>query len=206
MSNKVKQTTRKFYNKWTYKISFHKKGLAVLRWRPLEDAIEYAEDEEIKNLFISLSGIDATKFCKRCETNILDIYTNDDTIFNSLYNNHRQIIKQAFAPKKGSEELLLEDKHVILAKKLPHDRYQYKVYLQPHKITSPEEKSNFIDWLSTQEPRVNITKTVKEWFYKTNWNWDRRYMYVEDDKTLLLIKLKNSQALGTIYSFKVSDK
>ncbi len=206
MSNKVKQTTRKFYNKWTYKLSFSKKGLAVLRWKPIEDAIESTDDQDIKSLFTSLSKIEPEKYCKRCESSILDIYTNDESVFSSLYEKHQSILKQAFAPKKGSEDLLLDEKHVILAKKLPHDRYQYKVFLQPHKISSQEEKNNFINWLSTQEPRVNVTETVKEWFYKTSWNWDRRYMYVEDDKTLLLIKLKNSQALGTIYTYKVSDK
>jgi len=206
MPNKVKQTTRKFYNKWTYKVSVVKKGVSTLRWQNYEDAIDAADDKDLKELFVTLSTLDADKFCKRIETHTLDIYTTEESIFDLLNAKHSNIIKSAFAPLAESKDLLLKDKHVILAKKLPHDRYRYKVFLQPHKIKEVDEKYNFIKWLGTQEPRVNITETVKEWFYKTHWNWDRRYMYVEDDQTLLLIKLKNSEALGTIYTFHVSDK
>jgi hypothetical protein len=204
MSQKIKQTTRKFYNKWTYKISIKKKGVTALRYKTFERAIDDENDKDLKEVFKSLSLLDLSSYCKRIEIDILDIYTNEKSIFENFYNNHSTLIKNAFAPADSTEDLL-SDKHVIIAKKLPHDRYKYKVFLQPHKL-SVDERANFISWIGTQEPRVNITKTVKEWFYKTNWNWDRRYMYVEDDQTLLMIKLKNSQALGTVYTFQISDK
>jgi hypothetical protein len=205
MSTKIKQTTRKFYNKWTYKISIKKRGVTALRYKTFEDAIDDEDDKDLKKVFKTLSSLDSSQYCKRIEVDVLDIYTNDKSIFDNIYNNHNKLVKGAFAPNDSLDDLLSE-KNVILAKKLPHDRYRYKVFLQPHRITSLEEKTSFINWLGTQEPRVNISTTVKEWFYKTRWNWDRRYMYVEDDQTLLLIKLKNSQALGTIYTFRISDK
>lgn len=205
MLNKVKQTTRKFYNKWNYKISIRQKGVSLLRYRTPVEASAEAKTEDLKNIFISLSTIDQSLYCKRIENDILDIYTNDKSIFDMLCQKHSILVKNAFAPAEGIEDLL-SDSHSIIVKKLPHDRYRYKVFLQPHKITDMQEKTNFINWLSTQGSRINITETVKTWFYKTHWNWDRRYMYVEDDKTLLLLKLKNAAALGTVYTFRVSDK
>lgn len=205
MLNKLKQTTRKFYNKWNYKISIRQKGVSLLRYRTPIEASDETKIEDLKNVFISLSTIDQSLYCKRIENDILDIYTNDKSIFDMLCQKHSILVKNAFAPAEGIEDLL-SDSHSVVVKKLPHDRYRYKVFLQPHKIADMQEKINFINWLSTQGPRINITETVKNWFYKTHWNWDRRYMYVEDDKTLLLLKLKNAAALGTVYTFRVSDK
>jgi len=205
MSNKVKQTTRKFYNKWNYKISMLQKGVSSLRYRTPIEAADEAEHPDLKSVCLSLSTLDQSAYCKRIENHILDIYTNDKFIFDLLHQRHSNIIRTAFAPAEGIEDLL-SDSHSVVVKKLPHNRYRYKVFLQPHKIADAQEKHRFIDWLDTQGSRVNITETVKQWFYKTHWNWDRRYMYVEDDQTLLLLKLKNADALGTVYTFRISDK
>jgi hypothetical protein len=203
MSKKIKQTTRKFYNKWSYKVSFNLKGISALRSLTFEEVSQKSVSEEVRLFVTELAKLDPALYSKRLESQIIDIYTNDIGIFQNLHDKFNSSLRHAFAP---SGQDLIDDGNIIVAKKLPHDRYQFKVFLQPHKITNPEEKLNFINWLGTQEPRVNITKTVKNWFYKTHWNWDRRYMYVEDEKTLLLIKLKCSEAMGTIYSYQVSDK
>jgi hypothetical protein len=203
MSKKIKQTTRKFYNKWSYKVSFNLKGITALRVLSFEEVSQKSISEDLRLFVEELAKLDTSLYSKRLENQIIDIYTNDAVIFQNLHDKFNHCVRHAFAPS-GQE--LIADGNFIVAKKLPHDRYQYKVFLQPHKISNPEEKLNFLNWLDTQVPRVSITKTVKTWFYKTHWNWDRRYMYVEDEKTLLLIKLKCSEAMGTIYSYQVSDK
>ena len=57
-----------------------------------------------------------------------------------------------------------------------------------------------------QGGRILISPIVKDWFIKTEYNWDRRYVLVEDSQTLLLLKLRNSEALGRIYDYVISDK
>jgi hypothetical protein len=161
--------------------------------------------EDVAKFAAELSKLDPKDYAKRIETNVLDIYTNDADIFNHFYNEFNSLVRLAFKPHP---ELINDDVngHTVLVKKLPHDRYKFKVFLQPHKISSQEEKQNYISWLEKQEPKINVTDTVKDWFYKTHWNWDRRYMYVEDEQMLLMLKLKNPEALGTIYTFAISDK
>jgi hypothetical protein len=202
MSKKIKQTTRKFYNKWSYKVSFNLKGISALRVLSCQEVAAKSVSEDVRSFALELDKVDTSKYCKRLESQIIDIYTNDAEIFQHFYDKFNHCVRHAFSP--GVDPI--GDGNIIVAKKLPHDRYQYKVFLQPHKIENPDEKRNFLTWLDTQGSRVNITKTVKNWFYKTNWNWDRRYMYVEDDKTLLMLKLKCSAALGTVYSYRISDK
>jgi len=201
---KIKQTIRKFYNKWNYKISLDIKGGGVFRiYDPSDILLMNDKSPEIHLLAQEISQIDKSLISKRIESKIFDIYTNDEKIFNRLLEVFENCVRQAYAP---SSDFPLDDARVVIAKKLPHNRYQYKVFLQPHKISSKDEKVNFLKWLDTQKPRINITDTVKQWFIITSWNWDRRYMYVEDEKTLLLLKLKNPEPIGTIYTFRVSDK
>jgi hypothetical protein len=41
---------------------------------------------------------------------------------------------------------------------------------------------------------------------KTEWNWDRRYVLVEDEGTLLMLKLRNPEVMGSVYNYVLSDK
>lgn len=205
MPAKIKQTTRKFYSKWNYKLSFFIKGLGSLRSTDLSTLLKRSKNKELTTFLEHIQGLDSNDYAKRLENNTMDIYTNNEKIFDDLLSQFQDYVRLAFAPA-ADFEVSIKDNHCILAKKLPHDRYQYKVFLQPHRIASAEDRKKYINWLETQQPRINITDTVKNWFYKTNWNWDRRYMYVENDQTLLMLKLKNPEALGTIYSFVISDK
>lgn len=202
MQKPIKQTTKKFYNKWLYKLSFTIGGISTLRYRSLEEAMNTSSKPDIVTFTAILSGFDEALYFKRIESSIIDIYTNDKTMFDVLYDRCHSLVRLAYAPS----ETITIDSNTVIAKKLPHDRYRYKVFLQPHKIESKDEKQKYLDWLDTQKPRINITDTVKTWFYKTSWNWDRRYMYVEDEQTLLMLKLRSPQALGTVYSYTISDK
>jgi hypothetical protein len=205
MSNKVKQTTRKFYNKWTHKLSFVIKGISVIRTRSLDDAAVCAKGADICSFAKELSNFDPTHYAKRIESNTIDIYTNDPLMFVRLYTRFKDMVRLAFEPHPDLNDTDISG-HTVLVKKLPHDLYRFKVFLQPHKVTSQEDKKKYINWLETQSPKIRISDTVKNWFHKTHWNWDRRYMYVEDEQMLLMLKLKNPEALGTVYTFVVSDK
>jgi hypothetical protein len=202
MSIKIKKTTRKFYNKWNYKLSFSIKHARDLSYRSLDYLLNHP-NPTISLISKDLANYNSNIYARRTESNLLDLYTNDESFFNYFLENYKETIRLVVSPDNKDS---LNQSHVILAKKLPYDKYLYKVYLQPHRIHSEDEKQRYLDWLETQKPRVNFTNTVKDWFYKTNWNWDRRYMYVEDEKTLLLLKLKKPEALGTVYTFVISDK
>jgi len=203
---KIKSTTCKFYNKWNLKISFIHKETSLFRKLSFDEIETSKQSSEFaKKLVKFLKPYDQSSYIKRIENKILDIYTNDLEMFESLLNDFEEHIRIAYKPDNNNEQLL-SNPYTIVAKNFPHKKYQFKVFLQPHKITNKEEKLRYIDWLDTQETRVKITEPVKKWFYKTQWNWDRRYMYVEDEKTLFLLKLRMPEALGTVYNYVLSDK
>ncbi len=226
--SKTKITNRKFYNKWLYKISLIVVGGGMFRVRTLDDIKEfclqtdiddktnssgynlnakaYNNREIILELTEFLLGQDSSLWSKRIQTNQIDFYTNDVNFYESLSKKFDSIMLHRFEPGLESKDLL-DQPQTIVTKKLPHNKYNFKVYLLPHKLKGDKEaKKKYVDWLKSQSPRITCTKAVENWFIKTDWNWDRRYVLVEDERTLLMLKLRNSEAVGRVYNYVISDK
>jgi len=198
-------TKRKFYNKWSYKISLQIKHCAKLRTKSLEEIIQNDTDGILVKFCNHIIIFSKQDYATRIERDVLDFYTNSNDIFNSTVEKFSAIVKRISTPHPGTENLL-EDAKSIICNKLPHGKYRFKVFLQPHKFSSLEDKTRYLGWLDTQYPRIGISEKVKAWFMVTNWNWDRRYIWVEDSATLLLLKMRNVEAIGSTYNYVLSDK
>lgn len=220
---KAKQTRRKFYGKWLYKVTIDLGSASIFRSHSLDDIIAFCDCSSEHYTYYSDKGravpfktiirkvaaflIDQPGdiWGKRIESDQIDLYTNSKTFYNDAIEKFQDTIIHRFEPAEGSEESL-ESTQTIIVKKLPHNRYNYRVYLLPHKMSfDTEGKEKFISWLEQQE-RITCTPSIKDWFIKTNWNWDRRYVLVEDEQSLLMMKLRNSEVVGKVYKFIVSDK
>ena len=224
---KPKETKRKFYNKWIYKVTVKSPGVSMFRMKTFEEIIDFCYSSEpertdtywsriyrsywhhrvsLLNLTKFLMPVDNSIYTKRIEKDCIDLYTNDSAFYNSICDNFSDLIVQKFEPVVDNLNLLDNEKTVI-CKKLPHDKYKYKVFLRPHKMKNDvPNKQHYLKWLDTQSDRVLITEAVKRWFIETDWNWDRRYMYVEDKPTLLMLSLRNSEVLGQVYEYVKADK
>jgi hypothetical protein len=221
---KTLKTNRKFYNKWIYKVSLNVKGSGIFRTHSLDDIKEFCSGEttdqapyslhtrawnnreQILELANFLIGQHDTVWAKRIENTLVDFYTNDYCFYQTLSENFESVMTHRFEPSEASAELL-EKPQTIVAAKLPHNKYHYRVYLLPHKLAGDKEsKKKYVDWLKSQTPRITCTPAVEKWFIKTDWNWDRRYVLVEDEHTLLMLKLRNSEVVGRVYNYVISDK
>lgn len=218
-----KTTNKKFYGKWLYKTTLRLKGISLLRSAPtLNDYFKLKnankkwfsrslkDVESNENEFIDFcnftESLDKSTFFKRIESNSVDFYTNDQTMYDSFNSKFKELIVHTFSPDKNSNLESLSSNSIV-GKKLPHDRYRYRVYLSPHKFKGDKDrKYKFILWLDTQGSKIKISDTVKKWFISTDWNWDRRYMLVEDEQTLLLLKMRSSEAIGKVYEYQIVDK
>jgi len=161
--------------------------------------------EQIAELSKFLLNYDPSIWSKRIENSNIDFYTNDSKFYNDISNQYKDFVNLRFEPDVNSN--ILDQPQVIVGKKLPHNKYQFRVYLLPHKLAGDtEEKEKFINWMKTQNSKIRLTDTVIKWFMHTDWNWDRRYILVEDEPTLLMLKLRNSSVVGRIYNYVISDK
>jgi hypothetical protein len=150
---------------------------------------------------------DPSIWSKRVESNIVDIYTNDRQFYEDLTDKFLETVVHRFEPDPQTEDLLKDGTHYIVSNKLPHDRYQFRVYLLPHKMSGDRDgKQHYLNWIRNQNEKITLTPAVEKWFLTTDWNWDRRYVLVEDEATLIMLKLRNSEVVGRIYNYVVSDK
>jgi hypothetical protein len=152
-----------------------------------------------------LARWDNELWAKRIECNSIDLYTNDKAMYEDLSVGFEEFVSSRSEPNEWDLDIL-EHTGAIVVKKLPHDKYAYKAFLLPHKIKDRQDKQEYIDWISGQNDRILISDAVKEWFIKTDWNWDRRYVLIEDSQTLLMLKLRNPEAIGRVYDYVISDK
>ena len=226
LSLKTKPTNKKFYNKWLYKTSLRIPGCAVLRSSSLLEVKEFCSKEtinqgdhypywqkawhnreQIGSLVDFLSTQDISNYCTRIERNTIDVYTNDKKFYDDISTLCQTAVIQRFEPSEKTLDILNDDKNCIVVDKLPKGRYNFRVYLLPHKMAfDKEEKQKYVNWLKNQSPKITCTDAVEQWFIKTDWNWDRRYVLVEDEATLLMLKLRNSEVVGRVYNFIISDK
>lgn len=221
---KVQYTRRKFYGKWLYKVSFRVPGVSILRVKPIETVIPFLElsndpsllpnsikfkahqsKDTIKRIVEFLITLNIDSWTKRIENDILDIYTNDEGIFNNATSVLKDIVHNASAPDPNNISILDNSSNVIV-KKYPHNKYKHKVYLLPHRMSKDESvRVKYLDWVESQ-PNILISSAVKDWFVRTFWNWDRRYVLVEDSQTLLMLKLRNPDVIGKVYDYVLTDK
>ena len=224
MQDLTKTTSRKFYNKWLYKITIKTPAAAVFRWQSLDktkafcelatpnsythslQAKAFANKGELLPLIDFLKTFDPTIWSKRVESDCIDLYTNDKDFYNTVSDKLKDRVIHRFEPNQDTLDLL-EDSSTIIAKKLPHNLYNYKVYLLPHKMANNKEgKMKFVEWVKTQTPKITFTDAVEHWFLNTDWNWDRRYVLVDNEQTLLMLKLRNAEVVGKIYKYILTDK
>lgn len=222
----TKLTNRKFYNKWLYKVTLRCEGCDVMRFVPLSEIIKFCEDGsyDAAHYFPSWRRAhnnkdNLSKICKflidysgdqynlRIERSSLDVYTNNKEFYDKLSFQCLGLVIHRFQPSAENIDILSQDQHCITVKKLPKNRYNYRVYLLPHKMAyEVDAKSSIIDWMKNQNPKITCTPSIQKWFLETDWNWDRRYVLVEDEPTLLMFKLRAADVIGRIYKFVVCDK
>lgn len=192
--------------------------MSILRTKSLDDTIGFmldpesgnvarhsilrralAHSEEIVELCKFLKTLNPDDYTKRLESNLIDLYTNDQNIYVNACTLFQDLITHHFEPEENSIDLLSKS-NLIVVNKLPHDKFRYKVFLTPHRLKQDRDrKEQFLSWLDTQNGRIKISNTVKDWFIKTDWNWDRRYVLVTDEATLLMMKMANPDAVGKVY-------
>jgi hypothetical protein len=161
--------------------------------------------DDIRDLTALLHQYKKDEWAQRIESNAIDLYTNNETLYKDLLDKFEIIVIHCFAPDKEKLDILDErNGKTMLVKKLPQGRFNYRVFLQPHKISDSDDKAKYLKWLENQMPRVTCTPSIKKWFLKTHVNWDRRYILVQDDPTLMLLKLRNPDVVGTVYKFEVA--
>lgn len=217
---KPKIAKRKFYDKWLYKVTLTFDSAHVFRQYSPEKILEMYKSDTYTDMghycFLAYSkNIDLVNSISetlvssgepmqlRLEHKSLDVYTNSVPLYDQLSSEFAAILKHRYMPNPLADSTTDN----IVTHKLPHGRYQYKVFLKPHlMIQDTAERTRYLDWIKGQGEKMSISMSVREWFLTTVWNWDRRYMWVQDDQSLLMLKLRNASVVGKTHRYTLADK
>ncbi len=218
----AQETKRKFYNKWLYKISVRNSGAGMLRRVPLSSiekicnnpytsgyrhySVNVFEQQSLIKIAELLMSESRENWAIRIESSTVDIYTNNKDFYNKIGTDLPQVVFCRFEPDVNKLDILNKNKNII-TKKLPHNRYRYKVYLRPHELKDDSvSKIDMMNWIQNKNPQIKCTDSTRSWFINTTWNWDRRYMLVEDEPQLLMLKMRCGNSLGAVYQYVIADK
>lgn len=205
-----------------YKVSLSVPGVSIYRMKSIQGTIDFLNNSvqhrgiigqslnrallnknqilKLSQFLLNLKG----EYCQRIERNQIDFYTNDETIHSQIIEAFTDCVRLSFKPRANSLDIL-ESNKFILCNKLPHKKYKFKAYLLPHKIKDLQDKNNIVGWLKNAD-KVLISDSTANWFIQTSWYWDRRYIYIEDEASMLLVQMRCAGALGRIYEYVISDK
>jgi len=141
---------------------------------------------------------------KRIEWPYIDIYSNSRSLYEELSELFADNIVHKFEPVPGTENQFTSPRTIVV-KHLPHNKYSHKVFLSPHK-GSVHERDTMLKFFKTHNDKIKCTPAVNRWIKMATTNYDRRYVLVQDEPTLLMLKLSCGKLVGSTYTFKIIDK
>ena len=174
------------------------------RWQiDAVDNIRKQKQDWCKFIFL-LNNIPNGEFQKRSESDVINVYTNDENFISSCKIDLAHRIVELYEPTSESLSLLNTEEKVILVNKLPYKKYNFRVIIKPHKLNQ-QQKEQFIKFLENN-PGIGLQENVKKFILTNKQNWDRRYIYVDGEKTLTMLKIAFAEAVSTIHRYVINDK
>ena len=119
LSQKTKQTNKKFYGKWLYKVSFLFEGCALLRSKSFDELEHFCNGpdpdsyrhslsqrawnnrENLLKLCVAIKPYTRDIYNLRIEGNILDVYTNDESFYIHTSTELEEFVRVRFKTPNG---------------------------------------------------------------------------------------------------------
>lgn len=193
-SIQIKQTTKRFNNKYKYKIVLVSKASGWFRGCDFEKVTEglLAQNEAITNPWaIKLTADEkqytqalVTTFKKltdyeiRVESPFISFYTNTAGNIEKIAKLDSERVKYVSLPVDGTEAML--DQGKIIVKNLD---FGYKVTMG----RTRQNFSNFVEWCEGKD-KIRMPARAKADLRKNNC-WGGSHFYVKDEKTLTMVKM-----------------
>lgn len=190
----TKYTTRIFCKKYRYKIVLKTKGCGWFRNNNLDTVVTNLslQDSDKKPTWVPLLNKQERLFVSklhkilksandyeiRVENPLISLYTNTESLIETLAGLDTDSVKYVSYPKPGSETLL--ENACVITKRLDFD---YKITMG----RTRQEFKSFVDWCKGKE-KIRLTKRAINDLSKDH-SWGGYYFYVKDDKTLTVVKI-----------------
>ena len=193
-SIQTKQTTKRFNNKYKYKIVLVSKAASWFRGCDFETVAKGLQEQsnpdagpwQVKlnpfeqtytlSLLINLKKFKDYEL--RIESPFISFYTNTETDIEKLAKIDPDRVKYVCLPVQGTEDIL--DQGSVIVKNLD---FAYKVTMG----RTRQDFSEFVKWCEGKD-KIRMPKRAKADLSKSKC-WGGSHFYVKDDKTLTMVKM-----------------
>lgn len=210
MEMQILNTNKLFYGKWPYKVVCAVKGAWSYRYpnRSKSDLTNNGWKSELLTFVedFNILEIERQNIKLRVEHNHFNIFCQDEVILNIIKKKLKKWIVSVYEPATDAEKQYLIDNgnKKILCNALPLDRYQYKIYLNPH--LDFYVRLRFWDWLSRyQDGQFHISHDSKHWLLNHIGWIPAPFLYVKEKQDLSMVCLYLGNNLKKVEEFVLRD-
>lgn len=159
-------TKKLFYKRWLYKIvvtcgginHLHRRGMEYVAniipqssmWNGKSHYTKTVSDHKVNLLEIGAfleTALKDKQYQIRAESSNAAIFTNDETLVNTIANGLPSYVTEIHKPKNLDEAKFLQsNKSKIICEMLPHDKYRYKIYFKNGHAPSEQARHSFLSW------------------------------------------------------------
>lgn len=213
MKLRILKTSKLYYNEWPYKIACAIDGASRLARQGPSDTKKFCSEATVfsrlgwprQDAATLDDKIQLLQFTNKVEP-FLDIkdqvrirvegrhfnmFCKDLALLETIYESLEPWVVNVYGPDNEQELkfMLSNDNKKITCDHLPHNKYQFKVYLRNNMQSDSRDK--FLGWSKTYQDRILISKTTIGWLSSwTTYRWTQcPFLYVEDARSLTMIGL-----------------
>jgi len=199
---KVYQTKKRFFGKWLYKIETSTPGASLIKHWGVEASQNFCKnpnDHRWRKHYTTADKEQLLEYIKivepflnkdlqmRAEWNTLNFYLNDQTLYNQLKTSLAKWVTGITEPVLEDLDSLTEKGCPVLCKELPHNKFQYRIYLR---YSMPVNiRLNFATWLENYDDNIRPSKGTVNWLRSRSPYFQDPFVYVTDHNLLLMVKL-----------------
>jgi len=209
------ETTKLFYNKYLYSLSVNSELTPIFRNKNFKYACTVldklqADFEAGRPLIRSFGRYEApillehfldartiyneltrykNSYLLRCENRHLNLYTNDISFLHKLSNKCKHA-KSLYQPAKKHLEFIKNNTNTIIVK---NSKYGYKITFGSNLV--PDTLGS---WLEANRDKVKFSNMLLEDLKKNQKYMNGRYIYITNDKVLILFKILAGECIQRI--------
>jgi hypothetical protein len=212
---KLRTTNRLFLGKWAHKIVFQFAGARwvssyaeyILGSEPLIDDFLAEESQDDMSQFVRTSW----DFLKKAQHtrfggNRIYMYFNDPANLANMPEDTKRFVHEVWAPKnKQHLDYILANCNKIICKKLPKNKYRYKITLKSS--MSKANRQIFIEWANKySNDNIHLTRSTDAWMRGEKYYLPIPYFYVSDQSMVTMSCMILGQSVGKIEEFTVKSE
>jgi len=134
----------------------------------------------------------------RNEGNKLAFYTNDESLWLDLTNTFKNEINEIVWPKNEAHSKFFdENPTTIICKKLPYDKYRYKINLRGKVV----HQAGFSEWISNYNGELkasgNLTNSIRRGYLYS----DGKFLYSTNSEMMLLLQMYLGDTIRNIQEY-----